>query len=181
MKNSLLLGRGGRVLNVISWEKAVLLMYFRDDGNAVFPLELHDAYVRSKDRVFQLPSVLLLTGKRDKHGNFDRLPLTRHNVFLRDNFTCQWCGKRLSNTSGTIDHVHPVARGGTNAWRNVVAACESCNNEKGDMLPEHYTKRTGKKLAQKPITPNRGLLFKQYLNNEDYAAWEPYLGKAIAS
>jgi len=180
MKNSLLLGRGGRVLNVIPWTKAVTLMYFRAGGNAVFPLEYHDIEVHSKSRSFRLPSVLLLTGKRDRYKEHDRLPLTRHNVFLRDEFTCQWCGKKLSSTSGTIDHVYPTSKGGTNTWRNVVACCVACNNEKGDMMAEKFTKLTGKKLARKPVTPQRGMLFKSYLNQDGYAAWEPYLGKAIA-
>lgn len=179
MRNSLLLGSSGRVLNVISWMKAIELTYFRDNGNAVFVLDFHeDVNVRSIKESFKVPSVLLLVGNRDKYNN-DRLPLNRKNVFVRDEYICQWCGKKLSDTNGTIDHVYPLSRGGTNTWRNVVASCVSCNNQKDDLTCEEYEKKYGKKLKRKPFVPHRALLFKNYLNKEEYLCWYPYLEKFI--
>ena len=57
---------------------------------------------------------------------------TRFNVFLRDRFTCQYCGEREDLT---FDHVVPRSKGGVTTWENVVAACSACNLRKADMLP----------------------------------------------
>ena len=175
MRNTLLLGRGGRILNVINWQHAVTLLYFRNEGSTVFPLDFHEDEVHSTNRAFKLPSVLLLTDRKDKYCGFDKLPMTRANIFLRDDYECQYCGRKLGTTSGTIDHVYPQAHGGTNTWRNVVACCRRCNNEKGEMSASDYAKMTGRKLKRKPYTPQRNVLFKSYLEKDEYACWEPYL------
>jgi hypothetical protein len=57
---------------------------------------------------------------------------TRFEVFKRDAFMCQYCG--LTPEHGAvlvIDHRHPVARGGTNAFSNLITACHACNSGKG--------------------------------------------------
>ncbi len=58
-----------------------------------------------------------------------RVKLTRREVFRRDNYTCQYCGRKVNNL--TIDHVIPRHLGGAHTWTNVVAACPSCNHQKG--------------------------------------------------
>src|SRR5205085_2199687 len=58
-----------------------------------------------------------------------RPALTRRAVFLRDNYTCQYCG--LHSRDLTLDHVVPRHRGGRDAWDNLVAACRACNHRKG--------------------------------------------------
>jgi len=176
MKRVLLLGRNGRILDVVCWKAAINLTYFRGCGrDVVFPLEYHDVEVRSQYQSFKLPAVMILLGNRDRYPNSDVLPLSRSNVLLRDEYTCQYCGKKLSFTSGTIDHVFPLCKGGTNTWRNVVACCEDCNNEKDDLRLEQYTKQTGKKLKKKPRTPSRGVLFRSYVEKEGYGCWKPYI------
>ena len=58
------------------------------------------------------------------------------NVFIRDNFTCMYCGKRhLSGADLTIDHVIPRYRGGRDTFENTVTACKQCNNRKGGRTP----------------------------------------------
>ena len=53
---------------------------------------------------------------------------TRFNLFLRDEFSCQYCG---SLGDITFDHIVPRKNGGVTSWENVVAACSSCNLKKG--------------------------------------------------
>ena len=48
------------------------------------------------------------------------MPLTRRNLFQRDNHTCQYCGSREQLS---IDHVMPRSRGGQDIWENVTTAC----------------------------------------------------------
>lgn len=53
----------------------------------------------------------------------------RMTVFQRDNFTCQYCGKRGARLE--CDHVFPFSLGGKSTLENLVAACVSCNRSKG--------------------------------------------------
>lgn len=55
-------------------------------------------------------------------------------VWKRDNYVCYYCGKRNLQRP-TIDHVVPVSKGGSSEFFNLVTACYSCNNAKGDLLP----------------------------------------------
>jgi 5-methylcytosine-specific restriction endonuclease McrA len=51
---------------------------------------------------------------------------------------CVYCGAPLDYARATLDHVHPLAKGGTHAPGNVVAACPPCNRLKADMLPAEF-------------------------------------------
>ncbi len=57
---------------------------------------------------------------------------TRANILLRDDETCQYCGKRSRDL--TLDHIIPRSRGGQSTWENLVACCRACNGRKGNRL-----------------------------------------------
>lgn len=57
---------------------------------------------------------------------------TRSNIMLRDEDTCQYCGKRSRDL--TLDHILPRSRGGQGTWENLVACCKACNGKKGNRL-----------------------------------------------
>lgn len=57
---------------------------------------------------------------------------TRFEIFKRDNFTCQYCGRTSEDVILEIDHVVPVSKGGTNDEMNLVTACFDCNRGKSD-------------------------------------------------
>lgn len=60
---------------------------------------------------------------------------TRFDVFKRDQFQCAYCGAHPSETVLLeVDHIHPVAEGGTNDIDNLVTACWDCNRGKGSGL-----------------------------------------------
>ena len=111
-------------LSLWGWQDAIKAV-FLDRVNIV---SNYDRYVRSPTFEMQLPSVVSLKTyiKSARHPAF-----TRFNVFLRDRFTCQYCGGR---DDLTFDHVVPRSKGGTTVWDNVVAACSPCNLRKGDKL-----------------------------------------------
>src|SRR5690348_8387891 len=69
---------------------------------------------------------------------------TRANILLRDEETCQYCGKRSRDL--TLDHVIPRSRGGQSTWENLVACCRFCNGRKGNRLP----KEVGMHLFRQP-------------------------------
>ncbi|MFP5513313.1 MAG: HNH endonuclease [Alphaproteobacteria bacterium] len=67
----------------------------------------------------------------------ERKPMSRtvrFEVFKRDKFTCQYCGKKAPDVVLHVDHIHPVAEGGTNEMMNLISACADCNGGKGARL-----------------------------------------------
>jgi HNH endonuclease len=54
---------------------------------------------------------------------------------------CVYCAHRLDPAEATLDHVHPLARGGQHIAGNLVVACAPCNRLKGDMLPHEFFAR----------------------------------------
>lgn len=112
-------------LSLWSWQDAVKAV-FLDRVNIVSEYE---NAVRSPSFEMRLPSVVSLKEyvKPSRHPAF-----TRFNVFLRDRFSCQYCGSR---DDLTFDHVIPRSRGGQTTWENVVAACSPCNLRKGNKMP----------------------------------------------
>lgn len=123
----------------------------------VTPLDYHDATLRSPSFEYRPPSVVALK-QYVKRPN--RVVFTRMNIFLRDNFTCQYCQKRFSPEDLTFDHVIPRSKGGDTSFENIVAACASCNTKKGDsydMVPiREPVKPTARQLA-KASPPNVAL------------------------
>lgn len=112
-------------LSLWSWQDAIKAV-FLDRVNIVSE---YDKTVRSPSFEMRLPSVVSLK----TYIRPQRQPaFTRFNVFLRDRFTCQYCGSREDLT---FDHVVPRSKGGQTTWDNVVAACSPCNLRKGDLLP----------------------------------------------
>jgi hypothetical protein len=55
---------------------------------------------------------------------------TRFEVFKRDKFTCQYCGRRPPEVVLEVDHIHPRVEGGTDDIHNLTTACLPCNRGK---------------------------------------------------
>lgn len=64
---------------------------------------------------------------------------TRFEVLKRDNYTCRYCGGKAPDVILTVDHVLPVALGGTDDPSNLVAACRDCNAGKSSTAPDGET------------------------------------------
>ena len=112
-------------LSLLSWQEAVKAV-FLERVNIVCEYE-HK--VHSPSFEMHLPSVVSLK----RYVSPARRPaFTRFNVFLRDGFSCQYCG---SANELTFDHLIPRSRGGRTMWDNVVTACANCNLHKGGRLP----------------------------------------------
>lgn len=59
-------------------------------------------------------------------------PRTRFEVFKRDEFTCRYCGKKSPEVVLEVDHIVPVARGGSDDEMNLATSCWACNRGKSD-------------------------------------------------
>ena len=119
----LVLNQNYEPLNVCNVRRAIVLVF---DGKAEV-LEHHPTAVKTPSRVFPSPSVIRMVYLI--HRPRPRVKLTRREVFIRDGYTCQYCGRQAGDL--TIDHVVPKSKGGTHAWDNLVSACKPCNHRKG--------------------------------------------------
>jgi 5-methylcytosine-specific restriction endonuclease McrA len=84
-------------------------------------------YIHTVRELIPRPSVIRLD--QMIHRPRFHVKLTRREVFRRDNYTCQYCGRHIGDL--TVDHVLPKHMGGEHSWTNVVAACPTCNHRKG--------------------------------------------------
>jgi 5-methylcytosine-specific restriction endonuclease McrA len=104
--------------------------------------------IRTPNYQIAAPEVILLT-------QFSKFPprqvkFSRRNIYMRDNYTCQYCGRVPPRDELTIDHVVPRARGGKSTWDNVVLACMRCNMRKGSRT----VRESGLELLTKPKKPH---------------------------
>lgn len=58
-------------------------------------------------------------------------PTTRFEIFKRDSFTCQYCGRKAPEVVLEVEHIEPVSKGGSDDLMNLLTACEACNDGKG--------------------------------------------------
>ncbi len=124
-------------------------------------------HIQTASSVFPRPSVIRL--EKMIHRPRPQVKLTRREIFRRDNFTCQYCGKHTNDL--TIDHVIPRHLGGQQTWTNVVAACSACNHKKGGRTLEE-AKMTLPHLPKEP--PSSAMyIFGRHL--KEYSEWEPFL------
>lgn len=72
-------------------------------------------------------------------GEPRRKPLSRSlrfQILRRDNHACRYCGATAPDVKLTVDHVVPVALGGSDDPTNLVAACQGCNAGKDATPPD---------------------------------------------
>jgi 5-methylcytosine-specific restriction endonuclease McrA len=143
-----------RAVGLIMADKATLILDGRGD-------------IRTINALFPRPSVIRL----QKMVNRPRpqIKMTRREVFRRDNYTCQYCGRHLPDL--TIDHVLPRHMGGKHVWVNVVAACPTCNHRKGGRTLEE----TGMKLTHLPSEPPNSARYVFGRHLDENREWETFL------
>ena len=128
----------------------------------------YDEVVRSPSMTLRIPSVVVL---KDFVKPQKRVAFTRFNLFLRDEFRCQYCG---SKGDLTFDHVVPRSRGGVTSWENVVAACSPCNLRKANRSLRH----SGLNLRRKPRQPSPGEMHavgRRFPPNHLHDSWMDFL------
>lgn len=149
-------------LSVVPVRRAVSLL-LRNKAEVV---EATERALRSMHMTMAWPLVIRLV-YYVRIGSLSRpAPFTRRGVLMRDRI-CQYCG---GTSDLTIDHIHPLSRGGASSWTNCVAACGPCNRRKGNRLPEE----AGMALRHQPYQP-RYLAFALVSANPAEEAWRKYL------
>jgi hypothetical protein len=135
-----------RPLNVISWPRAVMMDWTQKAE--VVEYYPPPAFAVSGQGDHQLPAVLRVAAYVNLNEVAADVSCTRRNIMVRDKYQCQYCGTRGRDL--TLDHVLPASKGGKNSWLNLVTACISCNQKKGDKLLQHL----GWRLKNAPKKPS---------------------------
>lgn len=142
---SLLLNASYEPMKVVSWQKALILLF----QDKVEILEFHSLFARSVRSSFQIPSVIRLKTYVRPKANL-AVRFSRENVYIRDNFTCQYCALKHPIKQLTLDHVIPASHKGPKNWTNVVTACRSCNQRKANRTPD----KANMPLLKEPRMPD---------------------------
>ena len=151
-------------LSVWCWQDAIKAVFLE----RVNILSEYDRVVHSPSTALRLPSVVSLK----TYVKPARQPaFTRFNVFLRDHFTCQYCGSR---DDLTFDHLVPRSRGGHTTWENVVTACAPCNLRKGGSLA-HVARMSPARKPNRPTVHELHANGRQFPPNYLHESWQDYL------
>lgn len=144
-------------------------LYDWSDWSKLVP-DQDEPFVQAVRQRIRVPEVVTLT-------KFDRMPtqavtFSRRNVFKRDKYTCQYCGKRPGSEELTIDHVVPRAQGGQSSWTNCVLACFECNSRKADRTPKQAQMR----LQSEPVRPAWKPVYAERMTRME--SWSKFISEA---
>ena len=199
----LLLNRGENVIDVINWQAAVCLLV---KGNATAPYGYDHHYkipvsISSAKRMeseglfdveisevdgelrgfFILPTAIVLV----EYANipYKRAAVNKRNVLKRDKYKCGYCGKHLTESIGSVDHIVPQSRWHIfkaegkvkgkhpNNWKNVVASCKKCNCKKDNRTPAE----AGMKLLITPFVPSKDFLILRGVDLSTMETWDRWI------
>ena len=151
----LVLNQSYQPIHVCNVKRAVVMLFV---GKAQVVVNGRGS-IRTPASVFPCPSVIRLTYQ--VRSPRPRVRLSKREVFRRDSYTCQYCGR--SGRDLTVDHVVPRHLGGEHDWDNLVSACPACNLTKGGRTP----RQAAMSLRRRPREPyaSADYLFSRYLSN----------------
>lgn len=150
-------------LHVCNTKRALALVF---SGKAEIVLNGRGT-IRSASAEFDLPSIIKLQYMVQRPR--PRVSLSKREILRRDNYTCQYCGRRSHHL--TIDHVVPRHMGGDHSWTNLVAACSACNRRKGGRTPE----QAGMTLRREPFEPSASAQYRFGRHLDEHDEWEPFI------
>jgi len=155
-------------ITIITWKKA-LIWSFKHDANNKIGVEIIDFYkndhiIGVNNKKYPIPAVVK-TAKYFRINNH-RVKFSRKNLFIRDDYTCQYCGFKTESSKLTYDHVIPKSLWNNDSvspttWTNIVTACIDCNRKKRDRTP----KQANMPLKNLPVMPQKNI---KYLPIVDY-------------
>lgn len=138
------------ILCLVGWQKGMILLL----KGVVQPIEFWDRKIKDGSGNYHPVPKIVVVHKYVKYRK-EWLP-TKRNIFLRDDYTCQYCGSD-NPPMLTLDHIKPRSRGGRNTWENLVTSCYECNCKKGCRTPNE----ADMKLLSVPQNPRESLWAKK--------------------
>jgi 5-methylcytosine-specific restriction endonuclease McrA len=159
---TLILNSTFQPLSLATPKRALALLF----SKKINVLKESDVELRSIEQTIAIPKVAVLTYYvRAPYAR--RVALNRENIFIRDSFSCQYCGEDAES----IDHIMPKSKGGSHEWSNVVACCKKCNLLKADKL----LSKTSLNLKKIPSIPEGNFWIKTIIGNNPDPDWKEYL------
>jgi 5-methylcytosine-specific restriction endonuclease McrA len=146
MESVLLLNASFEPLRVINWKRALTLLF---SGKAEV-LEEYTREIHSISLTIRLPAVVRLRSLI--RVGTSGVKFSRQHIYARDQYECQYCGRKPPLHELTYDHIVPRALGGPTDWTNIVTCCTTCNRRKGGKPLE----QSGLQLRGKPRKPSWG-------------------------
>lgn len=160
-------------LSLWSWQDAVKAIF---KGSVTVVDVYPDVFVKTSNMKVPLPSVIALNDY--VHHKETKPSFTRRNVFLRDEYICQYCNNRFHTADLSLDHVVPRSQGGPLSWENIVTCCKTCNGKKGS-TPLSEIGSKGMKLNRQPRCPTQrelAAISGRMVPKRVHPTWKPYLG-----
>jgi 5-methylcytosine-specific restriction endonuclease McrA len=162
-KKTLVLDSTYLARSIITTDRAFVITY---KGNADV-VENYDESFKVVNPMLDIKKPSIIRVFSYVKTKYNKVALTRENVFRRDNHECVYCGSD-NKRDLTLDHVIPQSKGGENSWENLVTACKKCNSQKADLSLAEF----GKEIP-KPYRPHYLMLMRQMEEIPD--EWKPYL------
>jgi 5-methylcytosine-specific restriction endonuclease McrA len=159
----LLLNANFEPLHVCNTRRAVALIL---SGKADMVMNGR-GYIQTIKLAIPRPSVIRL--EQMVHRPRPQIKLSRREVFRRDNYTCQYCGRHTNDL--TLDHVLPKHLGGEHVWTNIVAACPGCNHRKGGRKLNEVRMN----LLRPPHEPPASAIYIFGRHLEENVDWEQFI------
>lgn len=148
-QQTLVLNASYEVMKIVNWKRAVT-WFFLDKVDII---EEYDNHILTPSIMMKIPAVVKY--RKLIKPKYRSLKFSRTNIYARDNFTCQYCTRKLTQAKLTLDHIIPKSRGGPSSWTNCVACCIDCNVKKADRTP----KEAGIRLIHEPRQPTQAEAF----------------------
>lgn len=152
-------------LSTVDWQEAIRYIVL----DKVVVLEWYEDWVvHSEKWQTRVPAIIML---KEYQKPKSTMRLSKRNIFLRDEYTCQYCGNEVTEANATLDHVHPVSQGGKTTWENSATACKPCNYRKAAS--------TKMKPKNKPYKPHFWDLVEKRRKrgfHYQHPSWANYLG-----
>ena len=153
-------------LSTVDWQEAIRYLVL----DKVTVMSWYDDWiVRSANWSTRVPAVIMLK-EYQKPKYITRL--NKKNVFLRDNYTCQYCECTVEDSTATLDHVLPSSKGGKSSWLNLTTACKPCN-----YIKANKTKMKPKVMPHRPDYWELAEKRKKRGYHIGHPSWEYFLGK----
>ncbi|MCK5690722.1 HNH endonuclease [Myxococcota bacterium] len=184
----LILNKSYQPVNVTRWQRAIVMLYsgiaqaldkdfqlFDFFSWAALSAEYGDDTIATVSRQIRVPRVLVLQAYA--YLPMREIRFSRQMIFLRDQNTCQYCGKKKQRALLNLDHVLPRSRGGKTNWVNIVVSCIECNLKKSNRTP----REAKMKLLKKPRKPTWSDLMRAPSWKARYREWLPFLDPIAAS
>ncbi len=153
--------------DITSWaEFSILKKMIGDEASGL------EDWINSSEEAIEAPRIIRYLDYDKIYSN--RIRFSRKNIFIRDHYKCQYCGKVKSIKRLQLEHVIPKSKGGKTTWLNTVCACDECNDKKRDRTPEE----AGMKIIRKPFTPRflPTQTMKAFSWDKDkYGSWENFV------